>query len=63
MRSHASAPAPRRSKVVYHFLERPDAVVSTMFGLAQVAELEAELSAGIARIHAGEPDLPGFGRR
>jgi ATP-dependent helicase/nuclease subunit A len=41
-------------EVVYHFLERPDAVVSTTFTLAQVAELEAELSAGIARIHAGE---------
>jgi ATP-dependent exoDNAse (exonuclease V) beta subunit len=41
-------------EVVYHFLERPDAVVSTTFTLAQVAELEDELSAGIARIHAGE---------
>jgi ATP-dependent helicase/nuclease subunit A len=41
-------------EVVYHFLERPDAVVSTTFTLPQVAELEAELSAGIARIHAGE---------
>ena len=41
-------------EVVYHFLERPDAVASTTFTLAQVAELEAELSAGIARIHAGE---------
>ncbi|MGZ8716303.1 MAG: UvrD-helicase domain-containing protein [Gaiellaceae bacterium] len=41
-------------EVVYHFLERPDAVASTTFTLVQVAELEAELSAGIARIHAGE---------
>jgi hypothetical protein len=41
-------------EVVYHFLERPDAVAATTFTLAQVAELEAELSAGIARIHAGE---------
>jgi ATP-dependent exoDNAse (exonuclease V) beta subunit len=41
-------------EVVYHFLERPDAVVSTTFGQDQVAALEAELSAGIARIHAGE---------
>jgi ATP-dependent exoDNAse (exonuclease V) beta subunit len=41
-------------EVVYHFLERPDAVASTTFTLAQVPELEAELSAGIARIHAGE---------
>jgi ATP-dependent helicase/nuclease subunit A len=41
-------------EVVYHFLERPSAVVSTTFTLEQVAELEAELSAGIARIHAGD---------
>ena len=41
-------------EVVYHFLERPDAVASTTFTLDQVAELEAELSAGIARIHAGD---------
>ncbi len=41
-------------EVVYHFLERPDAVVTTTFVLDQVGALEAELSAGIARIHAGE---------
>jgi RecB family exonuclease len=41
-------------EVVYHFLERPDAVVATTFARAQVAALEAQLSAGIARIHAGE---------
>ena len=41
-------------EVVYHFLERADAVVSTKFTRDQIAELEAELSAGIARIHAGE---------
>ncbi len=41
-------------EVVYHFLERPDAVVSTTFTKAQAAELEADLSAAIARIHAGE---------
>jgi ATP-dependent exoDNAse (exonuclease V) beta subunit len=41
-------------EVVYHFLERPDAVASTTFTLDEVAELEAELSAGIAKIHAGE---------
>jgi ATP-dependent helicase/nuclease subunit A len=41
-------------EVVYHFLERADAVVSTTFRLDEVAELEAELSAGIARIHGGE---------
>ena len=41
-------------EVVYHFLERPDAIASTTFGLDRVAELEAELSEAIARIHAGE---------
>jgi len=44
----------REVEVVYHFLERPDAVVATLFRLEQVAELEAELSAAIARINAGE---------
>jgi hypothetical protein len=43
-----------RVEVLYHFLERPDAVVSTTYERAQVTALEAELSAGIARIHAGE---------
>jgi ATP-dependent helicase/nuclease subunit A len=41
-------------EVIYHFLERPDAVVSTVFRIDQVGELEAELSAAIARINAGE---------
>jgi CRISPR/Cas system-associated exonuclease Cas4 (RecB family) len=41
-------------EVVYHFLERPDAVVSSLFRLEQVEELEAELSTAIARINAGE---------
>jgi hypothetical protein len=41
-------------EIVYHFLERSDAVVSTAFTRDQVPALEAELSAGIARIHAGE---------
>jgi ATP-dependent exoDNAse (exonuclease V) beta subunit len=41
-------------EVVYHFLERPDAVVSTTFARERIPALEAELSAGIARIHAGE---------
>jgi hypothetical protein len=41
-------------EVVYHFLERPDAVVSTTFARDQVAELELELSAAIAQIQAGE---------
>jgi hypothetical protein len=44
----------REVEVVYHFLERPDAVVTTVFRHEQVAELEAELSAAIARINAGE---------
>jgi ATP-dependent helicase/nuclease subunit A len=41
-------------EVVYHFLERPDAVATTTFTLDQVPALEADLSAGIARIHAGD---------
>jgi ATP-dependent helicase/nuclease subunit A len=41
-------------EVVYHFLERPDAVAATTFTLDRVPELEADLSAGIARIHAGD---------
>ena len=44
----------REVEVIYHFLERADAVVSTVFQLEQVAELEAVLSAAIARINAGE---------
>ena len=41
-------------EVVYHFLERPDAIVSTTFTADDVPALEAELSAAIARIQAGE---------
>jgi ATP-dependent exoDNAse (exonuclease V) beta subunit len=41
-------------EVVYAFLEEPDAVVSTTFSQADVAGLEAELSAAIARIDRGE---------
>ena len=41
-------------EVVYHFLERPDAVVATVFRREEVPVLEAELSAAIARIQAGE---------
>jgi ATP-dependent helicase/nuclease subunit A len=41
-------------EVVYHFLERPDAVVSTVFRADRVPELEAELSAAIERINAGD---------
>jgi ATP-dependent exoDNAse (exonuclease V) beta subunit len=40
--------------VAYQFLERADAVAETIFARAQVPELEAELSAAIARIQAGE---------
>ena len=41
-------------EVVYHFLELPDAVVSTTFVRADVPLLEAELSEAIGRIRAGE---------
>ena len=41
-------------EVVYHFLERADAVVSTVFRIEQIAGLEAELSEAIAKINAGE---------
>jgi ATP-dependent helicase/nuclease subunit A len=41
-------------EVVYHFLERPDAVVSGSFARNDVPALEAELSAAIAAIQAGE---------
>ncbi|HEY2208427.1 MAG TPA: UvrD-helicase domain-containing protein [Gaiellaceae bacterium] len=46
-------------EVVYHFLERPEAPVEAVFTRADVPELEAELSAAIARIQAGEfPPTP-----
>ena len=41
-------------EVVYHFLERPDAVVSRTFARAELPELEAELSEAIGRIRLGE---------
>ncbi|HET9213610.1 MAG TPA: UvrD-helicase domain-containing protein [Gaiellaceae bacterium] len=41
-------------EVVYHFLERPDAVVSTRFSRDDAPALEAELSAAIARVQAGD---------
>ncbi|HVM18103.1 MAG TPA: UvrD-helicase domain-containing protein [Gaiellaceae bacterium] len=41
-------------EVVYHFLERPDAVIATRFGRDEEPRLEAELSAAIAAIQAGE---------
>ncbi len=41
-------------EVVYHFLERPDAVVSTTYDTGRLPELEAELSDAITRIRAAE---------
>src|SRR4051794_22433079 len=41
-------------EVVYHFLERADAVVTATFGTADVPALEAGLSEAIARIQANE---------
>jgi ATP-dependent helicase/nuclease subunit A len=41
-------------EVVYHFLERPDAVVTTVFSREQLGDLEAVLSAAIAKINGGE---------
>ena len=41
-------------EVVYHFLERRDAVVSATYRLEDVPALEAELSEAIARIQANE---------
>jgi hypothetical protein len=41
-------------EVAYVFLERPDAVVSTVFLRDEVPSLEAELSTAVARIRAGE---------
>ncbi|MBV8479679.1 MAG: hypothetical protein JOY72_05175, partial [Actinobacteria bacterium] len=40
--------------VVYHFLEQPDAPVSTTFTRDRMPELEHELSDAIARIQAEE---------
>ena len=46
-------------EVVYQFLERPDSPVGAVFSETDVPELEAELSAAIARIQAGEfPPTP-----
>jgi ATP-dependent exoDNAse (exonuclease V) beta subunit len=41
-------------EVVYHFLERSDAVVATTFARHELPGLEEELSAAIRRIDAGE---------
>jgi ATP-dependent helicase/nuclease subunit A len=42
------------AEVVYQFLERPDEPVAQVFERPQVPELEAQLSAAIARIQAGD---------
>ena len=44
----------REVEVVYHFLEEADAVVSCVFTHADAEELEARLSASIARIRSAE---------
>jgi ATP-dependent helicase/nuclease subunit A len=41
-------------EVVYHFLERPDAVVTRTFDRVELPALEQELSEAIRRIDAGE---------
>ncbi len=41
-------------EVAYQFLEAPDDVASTTFTLADVEDLETQLSAAIARIRGGE---------
>jgi hypothetical protein len=41
-------------EVVYHFLERPDAVVTATFELEDVPALEAQLSEAIGQIQANE---------
>jgi ATP-dependent exoDNAse (exonuclease V) beta subunit len=41
-------------EVVYTFLERPDEPVEARFTLADLPELEAELSAAIARLQSGD---------
>jgi ATP-dependent helicase/nuclease subunit A len=42
------------AEVVYQFLERPDEPVSRVFTRAEIPALEAELSAAIERIQAGD---------
>ncbi|HKH29895.1 MAG TPA: UvrD-helicase domain-containing protein [Gaiellaceae bacterium] len=42
------------AEVVYQFLERPDEPVSRLFTRAELPALEAELSAAIGRIQAGD---------
>jgi ATP-dependent exoDNAse (exonuclease V) beta subunit len=41
-------------EVVYHFVERPEAVVTTTFRRDELSALEAELSVAIERINHGE---------
>ena len=43
-----------QAEVVYQFLERPGEPVSRVFARAEIPELEAELSAAIERIQAGD---------
>ena len=53
-RSPASAPAPSEVEVVYHFLERPDAVVTTVFSRrAGSPSSRRSCPRAIARINAG----------
>jgi hypothetical protein len=40
-------------EVLYHFLERPDAVVARTYSRGDLPALEAELSAAIASINEG----------
>jgi hypothetical protein len=44
----------QEAEVVYQFLERPDEPVSRVFGRDEIPALEAELSAAIERIQAGD---------
>ena len=41
-------------EVVYHFLERPDALVATTYQREEIPKLEAELSEAIARLREGD---------
>ena len=43
----------QEAEVAYQFLERPEDVVSATFSVADLPELESELSAAIAQIRAG----------
>jgi ATP-dependent helicase/nuclease subunit A len=43
-----------RVEVVYHFVERPDAIVTTTFTREELGDLEAELTTAIERIRSEE---------